>query len=84
MARAEDERALLPIHTHQHVERFLTFDNVDAQRFSAIFGQLLQDGNFFVKLGFEREGAQRKAYKRAAEQDYVDEIMMVKFAGAMG
>lgn len=114
MARAEDERALLPIYTHEHVERFLTFDSVDAQRFSAIFGQLLQDGNFFVyeadgvvvgfckatrlpgrsrhvahlafyqKLGFEREGAQRKACKRAAEQDYVDEIMMVKFAGALG
>jgi hypothetical protein len=47
MARAKDERALLPIYTHEHVERFLTFDSVDAQRFSAIFGQLLQYGNFF-------------------------------------
>ena len=159
MARAEDERALLPIYTHEQVERFLTFDNVDAQRFSAIFRQLLEDGNFFVyeaggtlvgfckatrlagrsshvvhlgplavtpefhgrgyatamlrgvlaelersgvlrfellaeednlrgmalyhKLGFEREGVQRKAYKRAAERDYVDEVMMVKFAGAL-
>jgi putative acetyltransferase len=159
MARAEDERALLPIYTHEQVERFLTFDNVDAQRFSAIFKQLLEDGNFFVyeadgtlvgfckatrlpgrsshvvhlgplavapefhghgygtamlrgvlaelersgvvrfellaeadnlsgmalyqKLGFEREGVQRKAYKRAAERDYVDEVMMVKFAGAL-
>ena len=158
MARAEDERALLPIYTHEQVERFLTFDGVDAQRFSAIFRQLLEDGNFFVyevkgavvgfckatrlpgrsshvahlgplavapelhgpgyatamlravlaelersgvlrfellaeadnvrgiafyqKLGFEREGVQRKAYKRAAEQNYLDEIMMVKFAGA--
>ena len=158
MARAEDERALLPIYTHEQVERFLTFDGVDAQRFSAIFRQLLADGNFFVyevkgavvgfckatrlpgrsshvahlgplavapelhghgyasallravlavlersgvlrfellaeadnvrgiafyqKLGFEREGVQRKAYKRAAEQNYLDEIMMVKFAGA--
>lgn len=159
MARAEDERALLPIYTHEQVERFLTFDNVDAQRFSAIFGQLIKDGNFFVyeadrtlvgfckatrlpgrsshvvhlgplavtpefhgrgyatamlrgvlaqlersgvlrfellaeednlrgmalyhKLGFEREGVQRKAYKRAAERDYVDEVMMVRFAGAL-
>lgn len=159
MARAEDERALLPIYTHEHVERFLTFDGVDAQRFSAIFRLLIEDGNFFVyeadgtvvgfckatrlpgrsrhvahlgplavapefhgkgyatamlrgvlaelerggvlrfellveadnargiafyqRLGFEREGVQRKAYKRAAERDYVDEIMMVKFAGAL-
>jgi len=159
MARAEDERELLPIYTHEQVEKFLTFDNVDAQRFSAIFKQLLEDGNFFVyeadgtlvgfckatrlpgrsshvahlgplavapefhgrgyatamlrgvlaelersgvlrfellaeadnlpgmalyqRLGFEREGVQRKAYKRAAERDYVDEIMMVKFAGAL-
>ena len=37
---------------------------------------------FYQKLGFEREGVQRKAYKRAAEQNYLDEIMMVKFAGA--
>jgi putative acetyltransferase len=159
MARAEDEPALLPIYTHAHVEKFLMFDSVDAQRFSAIFRQLITDGNFFVyeadgavvgfckatrlpgrsshvvhlgplavapelhghgyatamlrdvltelersgalrfellveadnvrgialyqKLGFEREGVQRKAYKRAAEQDYLDEIMMVKFAGAL-
>jgi|SRR5580765_4989215 ribosomal protein S18 acetylase RimI-like enzyme len=159
MARAEDERALLPIYTHEQVERFLTFDGVDAQRFSAIFRRLIEDGNFFVyeadgavvgfckatrlpgrsrhvvhlgplavaaefhgygyatamlrdvlaelerngvlrfellveadnargiafyqRLGFEREGVQRKAYKRAAERDYVDEIMMVKFAGAL-
>ncbi|HKF98238.1 MAG TPA: N-acetyltransferase [Steroidobacteraceae bacterium] len=159
LARAGDERALLPIYTHEQVERFLTFDNVDAQRFSAIFKQLLEDGNFFVyeakgavvgfckatrlpgrsshvahlgplavapefhrygyatamlravlaelersgvlrfellaeadnvrgiafyqKLGFEREGVQRKAYRRAAERDYVDEVMMVKFAGTL-
>jgi ribosomal protein S18 acetylase RimI-like enzyme len=159
MARAEDEGALLPIYTHEQVERFLMFDGVDAQRFSAIFRQLLKDGNFFVyeadgavvgfckatrlpgrsshvvhlgplavapefhgrgyatamlravlaelerggalrfellaeednvrgialyqKLGFEREGVQRKAYKRAAERDYVDEVMMVKFAGVL-
>jgi putative acetyltransferase len=38
---------------------------------------------FYQRLGFEREGVQRKAYKRAAERDYVDEIMMVKFAGAL-
>jgi putative acetyltransferase len=159
VARAEDEQALLPIYTHELVERFLTFDSVDAQDFSGIFKQLLKDGDFFVyeadgvtigfckatrlpgrsrhvahlgplavspefhghgyatamlrdvlaqlersgvlrfellveadnsrgiafyqKLGFEREGIQRKAYKRAAERDYVDEVMMVKFAGAL-
>jgi RimJ/RimL family protein N-acetyltransferase len=36
---------------------------------------------FYRKLGFEREGVQRRAYKRAAESAYVDEVMMVKFAG---
>jgi ribosomal protein S18 acetylase RimI-like enzyme len=159
LARAEDEQALLPIYTHELVERFLTFDGVDAQGFSSIFRELLEDGDFFVyeadgtvvgfckatrlpgrsrhvahlgplavspefhgygygaamlrdvlgqlerigvlrfellvesdnsrgisfyeTLGFEREGVQRKAYKRAAERDYVDEVMMVKFAGAL-
>ena len=38
---------------------------------------------FYSKLGFEREGVQRKAYKRAAESQYVDEVMMVKFARAL-
>ena len=159
IAHAEDEQALLPIYTHERVERFLTFDSVDAQRFNGIFSKLLKDGDFFVyeadgvvvgfckatrlpgrsrhvahlgplavspefhgygyaaamlgdvlaqlerggvlrfellveadnsrgiafyqKLGFEREGVQRKAYKRAAERDYVDEVMMVRFAGAL-
>ena len=159
IARAADERSLLPIYTHELVERFLTFDGVDAQRFSGIFRNLLESGNFFVyevdgaivgfckatrlpgrsnhvahlgplavapqfhghgyaaamltdvldrlehsgvlrfellaeadnprgiafsrKLGFEQEGVQRKAYKRDAEPEYVDEVMMVKFAGAL-
>ena len=158
-ARAADEQALFPIYTHELVERFLTFDGVDAQRFGEIFRSLLESGDFFVyeidgaiagfckatrlpgrsshvahlgplavspqfrgrghaaamltevlarlerngvlrfellaeadnprgiafyrKLGFEREGVQRKAYKRAAESDYVDEVMMVKFATAL-
>jgi len=38
---------------------------------------------FYSSLGFEREGVQRKAYKRAEESEYVDEVMMVKFAGAL-
>ena len=38
---------------------------------------------FYRKLGFEREGVQRRAYKRAAESAYVDEVMMVKFAGPL-
>jgi putative acetyltransferase len=156
IARAADEDTLFALYTHELVERFLTFDGVDAQQFSGIFRKLLEDGDFFVyeadgtvvgfckatrlpgrsrhvahlgplavspqfhgrgyatamleevlthlersgvlrfellveadnprgiafyeKLGFEREGVQRKAYKRAAEQDYVDEVMMVRFA----
>jgi putative acetyltransferase len=159
VARTEDEQRLLSIYTHELVERFLTFDGVDAQHFSGILRKLLEDGDFFVyeadgtvvgfckatrlpgrsrhvahlgplavspgfhgrgygaamlrhvlaqlersgvlrfellveadnsrgmafyeKLGFEREGVQRKAYKRAAERHYVDEIMMVKFAGVL-
>ena len=156
IARAADEQPLFPIYTHELIERFLTFDDVDAQRFSRIFRSLLESGDFFVyevdhtivgfckatrlpgrsnhvahlgplavspqfhgrgyadamlmgvlarleqlgvlrfellveadnprgiafysKLGFEREGVQRKAYKRAADSEYVDEVMMVKFA----
>ena len=159
IARAADEQALLPIYTHELVERFLTFDGVDAQRFGDIFRKLLTGGDFFVyeadgtvvgfckatrlpgrsrhvahlgplavspefhghgygaamlkealaqlehsgvlrfellveadnsggiafyeKFGFEREGVQRKAYKRAGEPHYVDEVMMVKFARAL-
>lgn len=158
LARAADESALFPIYTHELVERFLTFDGVDAQRFGRIFRDLLESGDFFVyevegtvvgfckgtrlpgrsshvmhlgplavsprfhgrgyaatmmqevlsrlesstlrfelqveadnprgiafyrKLGFELEGVQRKAYKRATESEYVDEIMMVKFAGQL-
>jgi putative acetyltransferase len=159
IARTEDEQVLFPIYTHALVERFLTFDSVDAQRFSGVFRKLLEDGDFFVyeadgtvvgfckatrlpgrsrhvahlgplavapelhgrgygtamlrdvlaqlersgvlrfellveadnsggiafyeKFGFEREGVQRKAYKRAGERHYVDEVMMVKFAGAL-
>ena len=159
IACAADEPPLFPIYTHELVERFLTFDGVDVQRFSGIFRNLLEGGDFFVyevdstivgfckatrlpgrsshvahlgplalspqfhgrgyaagmltdllarleqvgvlrfellveadnprgiafysKLGFEREGVQRKAYKRAADSKYVDEVMMVKFAGAL-
>lgn len=158
-ARAADEHALFPIYTHKLVERYLTFDGVDARRFSSILSKLLEDGDFLVyevegaivgfckatrlpgrsrhvahlgplavsphfhgrgyaaamlnevlarlehngvfrfellveadnsrgitfyqKLGFEREGVQRGAYKRAAEQSFVDEVMMVKFAGPL-
>jgi ribosomal protein S18 acetylase RimI-like enzyme len=150
---AADEPAVFPIYTHELVKRFLTFDGVDAHRFSGIFRNLLKSGDFFVfevngtvvgfckatrlpgrsshivqlgplavspqfhgarntaallqdvltrlehsgvlrfelqaeadnprgiafyhKLGFEREGVQRRAYKRAAEPEYVDEVMMV-------
>ena len=159
IARTADEPALFPIYTHELVERFLTFDGVDAARFGDIFRNLLESGDFFVyevdgtvvgfckatrlpgrsshvmhlgplavspqfhgrgyaaamvqevlarlgpsgvlrfelqveadnprgiafysKLGFEREGVQRKAYKRAAESEYVDEVMMVKFVSPL-
>ena len=52
-ARAADESALLPIYTHELVERFLTFDGVDALHFSGIFRNLLESGDFFV---YEVEG----------------------------
>jgi len=38
---------------------------------------------FYRKLGFEQEGVQRKAYKRAAESSDVDEVMMLKFVGEL-
>ncbi len=34
---------------------------------------------FYRKLGFEQEGVQRKAYRRAGENTDIDEIMMVRF-----
>jgi RimJ/RimL family protein N-acetyltransferase len=37
---------------------------------------------FYRKLGFEQEGVQRRAYRRAGESTDVDEIMMVRFLDA--
>lgn len=34
---------------------------------------------FYRKLGFEQEGVQRRAYRRAGETADVDEVMMVRF-----
>jgi ribosomal protein S18 acetylase RimI-like enzyme len=34
---------------------------------------------FYRKMGFEQEGVQRRAYRRAGETADVDEIMMVRF-----
>lgn len=34
---------------------------------------------FYRKMGFEQEGVQRRAYRRAGEITDVDEIMMVRF-----
>jgi RimJ/RimL family protein N-acetyltransferase len=36
---------------------------------------------FYRKLGFEQEGRLRKAYKRAGEPDYLDEIVMARWLG---
>lgn len=159
LAKTTDENALLPIYTHEAVERFLTYDDVDARHFAGIFKALLESGSFFVyevdgaivgfckatrlagranhvahlgplavsplfhgqghaaammkeviarlerdgvlrielqveadnprgiafyrKVGFEQESVQRKAYKRASDAGYVDEVMMVMFVGTM-
>ena len=34
---------------------------------------------FYRKLGFEPEGVQRRAYRRAGEPTDIDEVMMVRF-----
>jgi putative acetyltransferase len=36
---------------------------------------------FYRKLGFEHEGRLRKAYKRASDSGYVDELLMAKWLG---
>lgn len=36
---------------------------------------------FYRKLGFEQEGVLKRAYKRAGDRDYVDEILMAKWLG---
>jgi putative acetyltransferase len=54
IARAADEQPLFRIYTHELIERFLTFDGVDAQRFSSIFRKLLESGDFFI---YEVHGA---------------------------
>ena len=38
---------------------------------------------FYRKLGFEVEGVQRLAYKRADDADFMDEVLMVQFLGAL-
>lgn len=39
---------------------------------------------FYRKLGFEQEGVQRRAYRRAGENTDVDEIVMVRFLDELG
>ena len=34
---------------------------------------------FYRKMGFEQEGVQRRAYRRAGESADFDEILMVRF-----
>lgn len=36
---------------------------------------------FYRRLGFEQEGRLRKAYKRAGEPDYLDELVMSRWLG---
>ncbi|HEY0650703.1 GNAT family N-acetyltransferase [Phenylobacterium sp.] len=38
---------------------------------------------FYRKLGFAIEGVQRMAYKRAADPDFMDEVLMVQFLGEL-
>jgi putative acetyltransferase len=37
--------------------------------------------SFYRKLGFEQEGRLKKAYKRAGEPDYLDELLMARWLG---
>jgi putative acetyltransferase len=37
--------------------------------------------SFYRKLGFEQEGRLKKAYKRAGEADYLDELVMARWLG---
>lgn len=36
---------------------------------------------FYRRLGFEQEGRLKKAYKRAGEPDYLDELVMARWLG---
>ena len=36
---------------------------------------------FYRRLGFEQEGRLKKAYKRAGEADYLDELVMARWLG---
>jgi ribosomal protein S18 acetylase RimI-like enzyme len=36
---------------------------------------------FYRKLGFEQEGRLKKAYKRAGEPDFLDELVMARWLG---
>jgi putative acetyltransferase len=38
--------------------------------------------SFYRKMGFEQEGRLKKAYKRAGEPDYLDEILMARWLGS--
>lgn len=38
--------------------------------------------SFYRKLGFELEGCLKRAYKRASDADYVDELLMAKWLDA--
>ena len=38
---------------------------------------------FYRKLGFAIEGVHRMAYKRAADPDFMDEVLMVQFVGEL-
>ncbi|HKF97430.1 MAG TPA: GNAT family N-acetyltransferase, partial [Steroidobacteraceae bacterium] len=76
-------------HGHGYATAMLRGVLAELERSGVLRFELLAEADnlpgmaLYRKLGFEREGVQRKAYKRAAERDYVDEIMMVKFAGAL-
>jgi len=37
---------------------------------------------FYHKLGFEQEGRLKKAYKRASDADYVDELLLARWLGS--
>ena len=67
-AMIEEAIAIVRAEGVQRVELTLEADNVRALA-------------FYRKLGFEQEGRLRKAYKRAGEPDYLDELVMARWLG---
>jgi putative acetyltransferase len=72
LARSMVETAIARLHAEGvvRIELMLEADNPRAL-------------NFYRKLGFEREGTMRCAYKRSSDAGYVDELFMAKLSSPM-